>query len=62
MILEGVEYFRYRVYFTLADGRRRRWVRWSPSRLFLRGEVSRELVDAYSFCGIKPGSASIRRF
>lgn len=55
-VIEGVPYFRHVVRFTLADGRRRRWVRWSPGYPWIGGEVARELRDRFGRDGIKPGS------
>ncbi len=46
MIIEGVSYARYRVTFTLADGRRRRWLRWAPGALYLSEALKRELLDS----------------
>lgn len=43
MIIEGVSYSRYRITFTLADGRRRRWVRWAPGANWMCEAVRREL-------------------
>jgi hypothetical protein len=57
--VEGVPYYRFRVRFRLADGRRRSWVRWSPALMFARGEVGRELADRFGFDGVKPHSCSI---
>lgn len=59
MILEGVPYHRYVVRYTLADGRRRRLVRWSPGFPFVYEEVGRELVDRFGVDGIHPGSVTI---
>jgi len=46
MIIEGVSYSRYRVTFTLADGRRRRWLRWGPGANFMCEAIKRELSDS----------------
>lgn len=54
--VEGVPYYRHRVRFTLADGRRRSWVRWSPGYPWIREEVARELHDTFGPNGIKAGS------
>ena len=59
MLLEGVPYHRYVVRYTLADGRRRRLVRWSPGFPFVYEEVGRELVDRFEVDGIRPGSVTI---
>lgn len=57
---EGVAYWPFCVRFTLADGRRRRIVRWSPGFPWVRSEVGRELYERFGADGIKPGSATIR--
>lgn len=57
--VEGVAYYRHRVRFTLADGRRRSWVRWSPGYPWIREEVGRELFETFGLSGIKPGSCTI---
>lgn len=45
LVLEGVEYHRFVIRFALADGRRRRWIRWSPAGgAWVREELIRELV------------------
>jgi hypothetical protein len=44
-MVEGVPWYPHVVRFTLADGRRRRWVRWSPGHHWVYGEVARELQD-----------------
>lgn len=60
--VEGVTYWPYRITFRMADGRRVRWVRWSPAGgYFVREELIRELVAR----GIEPehlkdGSCTIR--
>ena len=61
MMVEGVPYYRHVVRFTLADGRRRRWVRWSPGAPWVTGEVLHELVDAFGRGAIKPGSVTIAK-
>lgn len=57
--IEHVRYERFVVRFTLADGRRRRIVRWSPGPPWVRDEVGRELLDTYGLEGIKPKSCTI---
>ena len=43
--IEGVEYSAFVVRFRLADGRARRWIRWSPSvGVWVREELERELA------------------
>jgi hypothetical protein len=42
--VEGVTYLPFRVNFTLADGRRRRWIRWAPGDWILREQLLREFV------------------
>ena len=59
MIIEGVQYNRYVVRYTLADGRRRRIVRWSPGYPWVYDEVGRELADRHGVENIKPGSCTI---
>lgn len=58
-IIEGVPYYRHRVRFQLADGRRRTWVRWSPGAHWVYQEVARELDDRFGIEGIKPRSCTI---
>ena len=60
MRIEGVSYYAFVVRYTLADGRRRRMVRWSPGWPWVRDEVGRELVARFGVDGIKPRSVSIR--
>ncbi len=57
--VEGVPYYRHRVRFTLADGRRRCWVRWSPGAHWVYEEVARELAGTFGIDGVKPHSCSI---
>ncbi len=59
--IEGVRYYPFRVRYTLADGRRRSMIRWSPGPPWVREEVARELTDRFELDGIKAGSVSIRR-
>jgi hypothetical protein len=56
---EGVPYRRYVVTFRLADGRRRRWVRWSPGFPWVFSEVARELQDRFEPEDIAPKSVEI---
>lgn len=58
--IEGVFYWPYVVRFTLANGKRRKLIRWSPGVPWVYSEVARELVDRYGLEGIKPNSATIR--
>ncbi len=60
MTIEGVPYHKFRVRYTLADGRRRCIVRWSPGLPWVREEIARELADSVGLDNIKPGSATIR--
>lgn len=60
MLIEGVEYHKFRVSYTLADGMRRRMVRWSPGYPWVREEIARELVERFGLDGIKAGSVTIR--
>ena len=60
-VIEGVHYHRFIVRFVLADGRRRRWVRWSPGFPWVLDEVGRELDERFGMRGVKPGSATITR-
>lgn len=46
-VVEGVSYYPFLVRFTLADGRKRRLVRWSPGAPWVGGEVVRELEDRF---------------
>jgi hypothetical protein len=57
--IEGVPYHRFRVRYTLADGRRRTMVRLSPGFPWVREEIARELVERFGLEGIKPGSVTI---
>lgn len=57
--VEGVPYYRHRVRFQLADGRRRVWVRWSPGYPWIREEVGRELADRFGLDGVKLHSCTI---
>jgi hypothetical protein len=59
VIIEGVTYYRFRVTFRLADGRRRRWVRWSPGPPWVRDEVGRELYERFGLSGVRERSCSI---
>lgn len=56
MIVEGDRYFPFVVRFRLADGRRRRWVRWSPGRPWIAAEISRELAARFGGDELHPGS------
>jgi hypothetical protein len=44
MIVEGISYARYVITFTLANGRRRRWLRWGPGANFMCEAIKRELA------------------
>lgn len=57
--VEGVPYYPFRVCFTLADGRRRSWVRWSPGYTWIYDSVARELHDTFGFGGVKERSCTI---
>jgi len=57
--IEGVLYYRHIVRFTLSDGRRRRWIRWSPGGTFAYSEIGNELVDRFGEHGVKQNSATI---
>ena len=59
LLIEGVPYHRFVVRFRLADGRRRRWMRWSPGGPFVYDEVGRELIDVFGRDGVAPGSVTI---
>jgi hypothetical protein len=59
-MVEGVPWYPHVVRFTLADGRRRRWVRWSPGHHWVYGEVARELQDRFGYSGVKERSCTIR--
>jgi hypothetical protein len=48
MIIEGVEYYRFRIYFRLANGKRRLWYRWSPGDPWAYDSIARELSDRFS--------------
>jgi hypothetical protein len=50
ILIEGIPYYRFRVRFRLADGRRRSWIRWSPGWPWVREEFERELAAR----GIEP--------
>jgi hypothetical protein len=59
-MIEGVSYYRFVVRFRLADGRERRWFRWSPGHPWVRDEIGRELHAKFGADGVQPGSATIR--
>jgi hypothetical protein len=59
--VEGVPYYPFLVRFTLADGRKRRVVRWSPGDPWVRQEVARELVERFGVEGLQERSVTIRR-
>ena len=59
MTIEGVTYYKFRVTFRLADGSRRRWVRWSPGWNWVYGEVARELWSVFGDTGVKPHSCKV---
>lgn len=61
MTLEGVPYYRFVARFRLADGRRRRIVRWSPGFPWVYDEIGRELLDRYGPEGVKAHSCTIQR-
>lgn len=61
MNIESVWYERFEVCFRLADGRRRRWVRWSPGFPWVYDEVGRELFETFGAAGVRERSATIRR-
>lgn len=42
---EGVPNYRHLISFRMANGRRVRWVRWSPGQPWIREELTRELVN-----------------
>jgi hypothetical protein len=58
-MVEGVPYVKFVVRYTLADGKRRRMMRWSPGMPWVRYEIGRELVERFGVEGIKPGSVTI---
>ncbi len=58
-IIEGVRYYRHRVRFRLADGRRRSWVRWSPGHPWVLGEVGRELLERFGESGVRCHSCAV---
>lgn len=60
MIVEGVTYHRFRVRYTLSDGRRRCMTRWAPALVYAREAVLRELVERFGLEGIKANSVTIR--
>lgn len=58
--IEGVPYQRYVVRFRLADGRIRRWIRWSVAgTMYVYGEVGREFYERLGEHGVKAGSCTI---
>lgn len=59
-LIEGVPYFRYRIQFKLADGRRRSWVRWSPGPPWVYEEVGRELSSRFGHEGVLFQSCTVR--
>lgn len=60
MTIEGVTYYPFLVRFRLRDGRRRRWVRWSAGRPWVRDEVGQELLDRFGVEGLRERSVTIR--
>jgi hypothetical protein len=58
-LIEGVPYRRYAIRYRLADGTRRRMVRWSPGFPWIREEIARELLSRYDLEDIAPGSVTI---
>jgi len=60
VIIEGVRYYRFFVTFRLANGLRRRWVRWSPGAPWVYEEIGRELFETFGLDGIKPHSCRVR--
>lgn len=61
-MIEGVEYHRYLVRFSVrANGRwlRRRLVHWSPGYPWIMEEVARGLGALYGLDNIKPQSVTI---
>ena len=57
--IEGVPYYRFRVRYTLANGKRRSMTRLSPGLPWIREEIARELDETYGLDNIKPGSVTI---
>ncbi len=43
MYVEGVYYHRFVISFVLADGRRRRWIRHAPARMYAAESFDREV-------------------
>jgi len=58
-LVEGVRWYRHFVSFRLVDGRRRRWVLWSPGWPWVRSEAARMLAEEVGVANIVPGSARI---
>ncbi len=59
-IVEGVTYYRFAVRFRTTDGKVHRLTHWSPGAPWVRGEVTRRLVETYGVEGIKPQSCTIK--
>jgi hypothetical protein len=59
MNIEGVPYYKFHVTFRLADGTRRRWIRWSPGWPWVYESVGRELFATFGLSGIKEKSCRI---
>lgn len=57
-VIEGVPYHRYVVKFQLADGRRRRWVRWSPGEPWIREELVREFEARFDLNELAPNTCT----
>lgn len=57
--IEGVPYYRFRVRYALANGKRRTMTRLSPGFPWIREEVARELCERFGLEAIKPGSVTI---
>ncbi len=60
-VYEGVPYYRYLVRFTMSDGRRVRWVRWSPGDPWIHDQLAREFSDRFESGEVKPGSGRVTR-
>jgi hypothetical protein len=59
LVIEGVPYQRFRVTFRLTDGRRRRWMRWSPGWTWVYDSVARELYETFGDRSVRAGSLRI---
>jgi hypothetical protein len=62
MIVENVQYHRYKIRFRWSDGRVVQWIRYAPAEIYMRESFERELAAKDITPDLlMPGSATIRR-